>query len=191
MLQETDCQLNILQNYPSETKEKSRYSKKTKTEKIHHRQTCPVRNTEGSFLQIEIKGHEALFWIHLKKSTSKSNYRGEYSVFLLVILSSLKGLFIYLGCAGSSLLCVGLLQLQQVGGLFSRCSAQALRCSCFSCGAQALGSWTSVVVVHKLSCSAACGIFLDQGLNPCPLHWQADSLPLSHQENPSSGFILV
>ena len=95
MLQETDCQLKILQNYPSETKEKSRYSKKTKTEKIHHRQTCPVRNTEGSFLQIEIKGHEALFWIHLKKSTSKSNYRGEYSVFLLVILSSLKGLFIW------------------------------------------------------------------------------------------------
>ena len=23
--------------------------------------------------------------------------------------------------------------------------------------------------------SAACGIFLDQGTNPCPLHWQADS----------------
>ena len=25
------------------------------------------------------------------------------------------------------------------------------------------------------SCSSACGIFLDNGLNPCPLHWQADS----------------
>ena len=33
----------------------------------------------------------------------------------------------------------------------------------------------SVVVVHGLSCSAARGIFLDQGSNPCPLHWQADS----------------
>ena len=33
----------------------------------------------------------------------------------------------------------------------------------------------SVVVVHGLSCSAACGIFPDQGSNPCPLHWQADS----------------
>ena len=32
-----------------------------------------------------------------------------------------------------------------------------------------------VVVVYRLSCSAACGIFPDQGLNPCPLHWQADS----------------
>ena len=25
------------------------------------------------------------------------------------------------------------------------------------------------------------GIFLTQGSNPCLLHWQADSLPLSHQ----------
>ena len=33
----------------------------------------------------------------------------------------------------------------------------------------------SVVVAHGLSCSAACGILPDQGLNPCPLHWQADS----------------
>ena len=33
----------------------------------------------------------------------------------------------------------------------------------------------SVVVVYQLSCPAACGIFLDQGSNPCPLHWQADS----------------
>ena len=27
-----------------------------------------------------------------------------------------------------------------------------------------------------LSCSAACETFPDQGLNPCLLHWQADSL---------------
>ena len=32
----------------------------------------------------------------------------------------------------------------------------------------------SVVVVHRLSCPVAYGIFLDQGLNPCSLHWQAD-----------------
>ena len=42
----------------------------------------------------------------------------------------------------------------------------------------------SVVVVHGLSCSTACGIFLDQGSNPCPLHWQADSQPLRHQGSP-------
>ena len=39
----------------------------------------------------------------------------------------------------------------------------------------------SVVVAHGPSCSAACGIFPDQGSNPCPLHWQADSQPLHHQ----------
>ena len=39
-------------------------------------------------------------------------------------------------------------------------------------------------MVHRLSCSAACGIFLDQGLNLCPLHWQADSQPLRHQGSP-------
>ena len=33
----------------------------------------------------------------------------------------------------------------------------------------------SVIVAHGPSCSAACGIFPDQGSNPCPLHWQADS----------------
>ena len=39
----------------------------------------------------------------------------------------------------------------------------------------------SVVVAHRPSCSAACGIFPDQGWNPCPLHWQADSQTLRHQ----------
>ena len=45
----------------------------------------------------------------------------------------------------------------------------------------------SVDVVHGRSCPAACGIFLDQGSNPCLLHWPVDSLPLSCQE--SSGYI--
>ena len=36
--------------------------------------------------------------------------------------------------------------------------------------------------MHGLSCSAACGIFLDQGLNPCLPHWQVNSLPLRHRE---------
>ena len=42
----------------------------------------------------------------------------------------------------------------------------------------------SVAVAHGPSCSAACGIFPDQGSNPCPLHWQADSQPLCHQGSP-------
>ena len=47
----------------------------------------------------------------------------------------------------------------------------------------------SVVVAHRPSCSAACGIFPDQGSNPCPLHWQADSQPLRHQGSPRVLFL--
>ena len=44
----------------------------------------------------------------------------------------------------------------------------------------------SVIVAHGLSCCMSCGIFLDQELNPCPLHWQVDSQSLNHQGSPSS-----
>ena len=46
----------------------------------------------------------------------------------------------------------------------------------------------SVAVALGPSCSAACGIFPDQGSNPCPLHWQADSQPLRHQGSPIKYF---
>ena len=48
----------------------------------------------------------------------------------------------------------------------------------------------SVVVAHGPSCPAACGIFPDQGSNPCPLHCQADSQPLRHQGSPHIHFLL-
>ena len=46
-------------------------------------------------------------------------------------------------------------------------------------------------VAHGSSCSAACGIFPDQGSNPCPLHWQADSQPLRHQGSPQAILIVM
>ena len=49
----------------------------------------------------------------------------------------------------------------------------------------------SVIVAHGPSCSAACGIFPDQGSNPCPLHWQADSQTLRHQGSPVSCIFYV
>ena len=80
---------------------------------------------------------------------------------------------------------------------FSSCGAQTCHCSGFSCcaaqapgctGFSSCGSQTrehrSIVVAHRLSCSVSCQIFLYQGLNPCLLHWQANSLPLSHQRSP-------
>ena len=42
----------------------------------------------------------------------------------------------------------------------------------------------SVVAVRGLSCHVACGILLDQGLNPLPLHWLVESYPLCHQRSP-------
>ena len=64
----------------------------------------------------------------------------------------------------------------------SRCSVVAA-CMFSSCGSWALRNGLSSQV-HGFSCSVACGIFPDQGLNPCPLHWQADSLLLDHQGSP-------
>ena len=49
----------------------------------------------------------------------------------------------------------------------------------------------SVVVAHGLSCSEACGIFPDQGSNPCPLHRQADSQPLCHQGSPEYSLLVT
>ena len=92
--------------------------------------------------------------------------------------------------------------LSLVAAITLLCSVQASHCGGFSCcGAQALGAWASVVVAcrlqnagsvvvaHGLSCSAACGIFLDQGLNLCRLHWPADSSPLHHQGSPIPVFL--
>ena len=45
--------------------------------------------------------------------------------------------------------------------------------------------------MHPLSCSATCGTFPDQGSNPCLLHWQADSFPLSHQGSSKGYFQLL
>ena len=65
-----------------------------------------------------------------------------------------------------------------------------------------LGLWASVAAAHKLSssgsqapehrlssiCSTACGIFPDQGSNPCFLHWQVDPSLLSQQGSPGDEY---
>ena len=57
-----------------------------------------------------------------------------------------------------------------------------------TCGLTSCGSWALEYRLsschYRLSCSEACGIFLDQGLNLCPLHWQMDSYSLHHQGSP-------
>ena len=112
----------------------------------------------------------------------------QWSYFFLI------NLFIF-GSAGSSLLHAAFLLLQWAGaslccspwashcGGFSCCGADSRHPDFSRCSTQAL-EYGSVVVVHRLSYFEACAIFPDQGLNPCPLHCQADSYPLYHQGSP-------
>ena len=103
------------------------------------------------------------------------------------------------------ILLLAVLGLRCCTGAFSSCSKRGLlfvvvrvlliAVASLCCGAQALGTRASVLVArglsscssralerrlsscgtHRLNCSVACGIFPDQGSNPCPLHWQVDS----------------
>ena len=72
----------------------------------------------------------------------------------------------------------------------------ALGCHCFSLAFSRFGDQGSspvvrgfliaiaaLVGVHGLSYSMACGIFLDQGSNLCPLPWQMDSYLLDPQRS--------
>ena len=101
--------------------------------------------------------------------------------------------FFFFGCVGSSLWRARATLYLGYSG-FSLWWLPFLR----STGSRSRGfqlSWllgtraVSVVVAHGLSCSKACGIFPDQGLNPCLLHWQVDSLPLGHQGSPKCQFL--
>ena len=101
-------------------------------------------------------------------------------VFVFVYLSGL-GLRCCMGCSRGEL---GLLssgtQASHQGGFF-RCRARGSRAWASVAAAPRLTNTGSVVAVHRLSCSVACGIFPDQGWNPPVLYWQVNSLPLSHQ----------
>ena len=52
-------------------------------------------------------------------------------------------------------------------GLLSSCNVQISYCGCFSCCSFSSCAWGY--------CPRTFGIFPDQGLNLCPLHWQVDS----------------
>ena len=99
--------------------------------------------------------------------------------------------FIYLfifGCAGSSPLCEGFLQSRRAGATLHRGEWASHYRGLSHRGAQCSRRAGSVVVAHGPSRSAACGILPDQGSNPCPQHWQADSQPLRHQGSPLPTF---
>ena len=88
--------------------------------------------------------------------------------------------------------------LVAVSGLFSSCAkvCSSLICTGFSmqwrlllqstgskvCRLQQLWHTGSGVAAYGFSCPEACGIFLDQGSNPSPLHRHVDSQTLDHRE---------
>ena len=83
--------------------------------------------------------------------------------------------FYYLGCPGSLLL-GGLLYSCSEQGLLSGCAPQA---SLLAASRLKSTGWT-VVARKLLVAPIAGGTFPYQGSNPCFLHCQADSLPLSY-----------
>ena len=100
------------------------------------------------------------------------------------------------GYAGSCLLC-WLFSSWHKLGLLSSCIHGLLTAAAglVTHGLQAMGSgalaprlWStdSIIVGQGLSCSEACGIFPCQWWNQRLLHWQARSLPLSHQGSPDN-----
>ena len=95
-------------------------------------------------------------------------YKFIYLFWLCWVFVSVRGLSLVVASGGHS---------------SSRCMGLSLSrpLLLWSTGSRRTGS---VVVTHGLRCSVACGIFPDQGSNPCPLHWQADSQPLCYQGSP-------
>ena len=146
------------------------------------------------------------YLLHCRQILYQMSYRGSSKIFVSIylqvhtlgddthhfqcVLEKKIYLFTFV-YAGSSLQC-RLFSSCREWGLLPSCNVLASLCSGFSCGAQTLGHmgsavvapefWSSdsIVVAHGLSCSEVYGIFLNQGSNPRLLHWQVDSLQLSH-----------
>ena len=110
--------------------------------------------------------------------------RPLFIMFYNVLFSIFIYLFIYLWLCWVFVSVRGLSPVAASGGhSSSRCAGLSLSRPLLlrSTGSRRAGS---VIVAHGPSCSTACGIFPDQGSNPCPL--QADSKPLRHQGSPFS-----
>ena len=117
--------------------------------------------------------------IGLQLYNQRKSGGGEKTTFLLNLI--LKTISLIFGCDGPCC-CTW---------AFSRCGARGHSvswCSGFSRPEHRLESAGSVVVLQGLRWPAACRSFPDQGLNLCPLHWQANSLPLSQRGSPNLSF---
>ena len=109
-------------------------------------------------------------WVHLHKEQCLAQSIQIMSIIMCYYYYYFKKyVFTHLTVVGLCC-CAGFLWLRGAGA-FSSCGARVSHCGGFSrCRAQALGCMGSVVVVHRLSCPTARGIFPDQGSNSCLLH---------------------
>ena len=117
----------------------------------------------------------AIWWKHTQLFTSVSwRYLFIYgcSVSFVVLHWLLIAWLLLLWSTGSRCMC------------FSSCILQALGHIGLEVAAHGLWRTGSIVAAHGLTCPMVCGIFPDQGSNPCPLHWQADSYPLHQKVSP-------
>ena len=98
-------------------------------------------------------------------------------IYIYIYLKIFNYLFIAFLAALDLCCCVGFLSLQQARATLFSCGVQASHCGGFSCRTRPQSTGL-VVVVHRLSCSEACGIFRtrDRTHVPCTAkqilnHW--------------------
>ena len=125
-----------------------------------------------------------LWFCSQKKKSTFMKLQDSY--YLLLYISSQNYLSIFFLAVLGLHWCEGFSPVAANGGYFSLwCSGFSLRWLLLlqSTSSRNVGFTSCKVWARscgdRLSCSMACGILPDQGLNPCLPHWQADSLPLS------------
>ena len=136
-----------------------------------------VKVMEPIEMNIQIKREKAA-WKILRERQSENN---QFFFFLMGII------YLFMAVLGLRFCARAFSSCGKRGHSSSRCAGLSLSRPLLlrSTGSRRTGS---VIVPHGPSCSAACGIFPDQGSNPCPLHWQADSQPLRHQGSPTISY---
>ena len=138
--------------------------------------------TETFYSKFQVSWHLApayFIMCHWQIRTTEKRILKGRTIFFLIIY-----LFIYFWLCWVFVSVRGLCPVAASGGhSSSRCAGLSLSRPLLlrSTDSRRAGS---VIVAHGPRCSAACGILPDQGPNPCPLHWQADSQPLRHQGSP-------
>ena len=143
------------------------------------------------FILSSVSGHLGCFHVLAIVNSAATNIVVHDSFFFNIYARYFFLNFIYLWLCWVFVSVRGLSPVAASGGhSSSRCAGLSLSRPLLlrSTGSRRAGS---VVVAHGPSCSAACGIFPDQGSNPCPLHWQADSQPLRHQGSPLHLFLFL